>query len=466
LPDRGPWPAGGMGLEVIVEAPSEKSSLYRRLTGPAGWAGRNGRLFLVLFGVAVAAAAGIRWWAAPLSAGPDVGQFWAFAKVFHAHGLDFYRYADAALDIFPYKGWGYFYPPIWLLILGLALVFVPSSLVAGHTIDTAWRVAEKTPIIAADLAIGILIFWAVPGSRLRKLLFACLWLFHPTAWYESAVFGQFDAIAAALLLASVVLMMKGRDRLAFLLAALAVMTKQHTLIAAALMVVTGARSMGRRRLRTNLLMAGGVGAVLTVPFLMTGNLDSYIRSLAFSGGLPGYQNPLVFASSGTGSLLTYLNNALGWDTRGIFPWLIPAALIAFIVTAIFGYRRQITPLQGALAGFLVFVGLFYRINYQYLIIYIPLAILVAARTPYRSEKIIALLLAVLPAAWLWLGNVPFWFNDHDPHYPWVTPLLARIGLFDRYLPDYAFVALAVAIAGLSLAYVVCVLTRWRGEKQS
>jgi hypothetical protein len=434
--------------------------------GAAGWTGRNGRLFLVLFGVAVAAAAFIRWWAAPLSAGPDVAQFWAFAKVFHAHGLDFYRYADATLDIFPYKGWGFFYPPVWLLLLGLALLFVPSSLVAEHMIDTSWRVAAKSPVIAADLAIGVLIFWAVPGSRLRKLLFASLWLFHPTAWYESAVFGQFDAIAAALLLASVIMLIRGRDRLAFGLAALAVMTKQHTLLAAAVMIVTAARLMTRRRLFTNLLLAGGVGVVLMVPFMLTGNLYSFVRSLAFSGGLPGYQSPLVFASSGTGSLLTYLNNILGWDTRGIFPWLIPLALIAFIATAILSYRRSITPLQGALAGFLVLIGLFYRINYQYLIIYIPLAILVAARTPYRSERVIALLLAVLPAAWLWLGNVPFWFNDHDPHYPWVTPLLARVGLFDRYLPDYAHVALAVAIAGLALAYVVLVLTRWRGWRQA
>lgn len=66
-------------------------------------------------------AAFIRYRVAPISAGYDMAQFWAFARVFQTYGLDFYRYADAKSDIFPYWGWGFFYPPIWLLILGLAL---------------------------------------------------------------------------------------------------------------------------------------------------------------------------------------------------------------------------------------------------------------------------------------------------------------------------------------------------------
>jgi hypothetical protein len=432
------------------------------ISAPAGWAERHGRLFLAVFGLALAAAACVRWWAAPLSAGQDVAQFWAFAKVFHAHGLDFYRFADATLDIFPYKGWGFFYPPVWLLLLGLALFLVPSSLFTDHMINSAWRVAEKSPIIAADLAIGILIFWAVPGSRLRKLGFASLWLFHPTAWYESAVFGQFDAIATAFLLASVILLMRGRDRWAFVLAGLAVMTKQHTLIAVAMMVVICARSMGRRRLITDCLIGLGVGVVLLGPFLWNGSVFYFAASVVLSGGAPGYQDPLCFSSSGTGSLLTYLHNTLGWDTAWLFPFLIPVLVIALVVTAILCYRRALTPLQGALAGFLLFIAIFYRVNYQYLVVYIPLAILLASVTKYRGERILALALAVLPAAWLWLGNVPFWFNDHDPVYPWVTPLLARLGMMDRYLPDYAFVALAVAIAGLGLAYVALALTKWRG----
>lgn len=414
-----------------------------------------------LFAMSMIIAALIRLWAAPLSAGPDVAQFWAFAKVFQHHGLDFYQYADASLDIFPFYGWAFVYPPIWLLILGLTLLFVPSSSATSAMVDTGWRIAMKTPIIAADLAIGCLLYWAVPGSRWRKLLFSSIWLLHPTALYESAVFGQFDAIAAALLLASVVMLTRGADRWAFLLAALAMMTKQHTFMSIAMMAIISARYLSKRRLLTNSLIAGGVVVLLSIPFLFTGNFHAYAQSLFLPGAAPVYQYPLCFALSGSGALLTYLHNAFGWETGALLPFTVPVLVIALAITAVLSYRTEATPVQGALAGFLVFVSFSYRVNYQYLVVYIPLAILLASQTRYLSERISALVLAVLPAAWLWLGNVPWWFNYLEPTSPWVTPMLAQIGLLRRYLPDLVYVSFAVILMCLSLTHVVFTFVRWR-----
>ena len=421
----------------------------------------TGKLHILIFTLVLALAASLRFWAAPLSAGQDVAQFWVFAQVFHTHGLDFYRYADATSGSFPYYGWGFFYPPVWLLILGLAFLFAPGSMVANHTIDAAWRLAMKTPVIAADLAIGVLIYWAVPGSKLRKLVFASLWLFHPTAWYESAVFGQFDAIAAALLLFALVMLMRGHDRLAFLMAGLAIITKQHTFLPVAMMVIISARNMDKRRFLSNCAILLAPLILLSAPFLATGNLSAYTRALLLPGGSAGYQNPLCFAFSGSGAALTYLHNVFGWETSGVLNFSLPVLAAALIATAILGYRKAITPLQGALAGFLLFIGLYYRINYQYLIIFIPLALLQASLTRYRGEKILTLALAILPAAWLWITNVPWWFIDFDPASPWVIPVFARIGWPERYLPDYTYVILALAIMCLSLLYVVLVLTRWQ-----
>jgi len=127
---------------------------------------------IIIFGIIFALAPFIRIWAAEISSGPYIVQFWAFAKVFQTYGLDFYRYADAQLAIFPNKGWGFVYPPIWLLILRLCLFFAPSSqvtYVAGNAIaNPTWRLAMKIPIIAADLPIGLLLYWGVPGSKRRK----------------------------------------------------------------------------------------------------------------------------------------------------------------------------------------------------------------------------------------------------------------------------------------------------------
>ena len=418
----------------------------------------------IILGIIFIITAFIRIWAAEISSGPDVAQFWAFARVFQIHGLDFYRYADAQLAIFPVKGWGFVYPPIWLLITRLSLFFSPSSQViyiAGNAIaNPSWRLALKIPIIAADLAIGLLLYWGVPGSKRRKVLFACLWLLHPTAWFESGVFGQFDAIAAAFLLTCVILLIKGNDRLAFIFAGLAVMTKQDTLFAIAMIAIFCTRYMNMRRLLTNCAIMAGVVLVFSVPFWVTGNFIAYARSIIFAGAAPGYQNPLCFAFSGTGALLTYLHNVFGWDTTTLIIFTLPVLVIGLIITAILCYRRRITPLQGALAGFLVFSSLYYRINYQYLIIFIPLAILLAAVTRYKLERIFALALAVLPAAWIWLGSLPWWFHDTKPGYAWVPGLFRHLGLLNRYLPDVVYVIFACSLTCLSLAYVVLAFTKW------
>ena len=424
---------------------------------------------LIILAIVFAIAAFIRLWAASISAGPDVAQFWAFAKVFQTHGLDFYRYADAHGSIFPMQGWGFVYPPIWLLISRVALFFAPSSSavsVAGIvTVDPGWRMAMKIPIIAADLAIGLLLYWAVPGSKRRKVLFASLWLLHPTAWFESGVFGQFDAVAAAFLLACVIFLIKGKDRLAFLFAGLAVMTKQHTLIAVAMIAIVCARYMDIRRLLTNCAITAGVIVAFSIPFLVTGNFISYCRSLLFPGESPGYQWPLCFSFGGSGALLTYVHNVFGWDTTGLIMLTIPVLIIALVITALLCYWRKITPLQGALAGFLVFIALSYRVNYQYLIVFIPLAILLASRTQYKIERIFALALAILPAVWVWLANTPWWFHNLKPDYYWPTHILAHLGLFERYLPDWVYVAFACALMCLSLAYVVLVFTKWHQSRE-
>ena len=425
---------------------------------------------LIILAIVFAIAAFIRLWAASISAGPDVAQFWAFAKVFQAQGLDFYRYADAQGSIFPMQGWSFVYPPIWLLISRVSLLFVPSSSafsVAGTvTADPSWRFAMKIPIIAADLAIGLLLYWAVPGSKRRKVLFASLWLLHPTAWFESGVFGQFDAVAAAFLLACVIFLIKGKDRLAFVFAGLAVMTKQHTAIAVAMIVIVCTRYMNMRRLLTNCAITAGVIAIISIPFLVTGNFLSYAKSLFLPEQASGYQSPLCFCFSGSGALLTYLHNVFGWGTVDLISFTIPVLIIALSITAILCYFRRITPLQGALAGFLVFISFYYQVNYQYLIVYIPLAILLASRTQYKFERIFALVLAILPAAWVWLANTPWWFHNLKPDYFWPTHILAHLGLFERYLPDWVYVSFACTLMCLSLVYVVLLFTKWQQPKEN
>jgi hypothetical protein len=136
-----------------------------RLKLYAAWSRRHSHVIILAFVLIIAAF--IRVWPASISAGPDPAQFWAFAKVFQQHGLNFYRYADAQLDIFPMKGWAYVYPPIWVMITRVCLFFSPSGSAASVAgiVSVSPVMApgqSKCPIIMADLAIGLLLILGRP----------------------------------------------------------------------------------------------------------------------------------------------------------------------------------------------------------------------------------------------------------------------------------------------------------------
>jgi uncharacterized membrane protein len=415
-------------------------------------------LYWCLVGVFMATAGYFRMWAAPISAGVDIGQFWGFAKLFEMHGLDFYRFADGTDPILPVNGWGYVYPPIWLLILRGALFVSPDSLATASMVDASWRVAMKLPIIASDIAIGGLIYWAIPGSKVQKIFLGSLWLIHPTSWYNSSIFGQFDAVAAVFLLASVILFARGKNWPAFVFAGLAVLTKQHTALAVLLMLVVLARQLDRRQFLTGCAILAGMGIIISVPFLLTGNFSGYLRSVLLPAQAPGYQLPLVYTFSGSGAIITYLHQVFNWDIERLFMLNSPILVIATIGTAILCYLKKIRIEQAALAGILLFIALFYRVNYQYLVIYIPIAIFALACTTKRWERSLTACLIIVPAIWLWLMDVYFWFWYLEPRVDDVPVILKWLGL-THYVPDIYYVILAGVLMLLSLAYVVVVF--WR-----
>lgn len=431
------------------------------VTGLAAQVKQQNIIIYALFGMALLVAGGVRWWAAPISAGPDIAQFWAFAQVFHTHGIDFYRYAEATADIFPFKLWGYVYPPFWLLVLGICLCFAPGAFASDTAVDVAWRVAMKTPVIMADLAIGCLIFWAVPGSKARKLLFAVLWLFHPTAWYQSAVFGQFDAVAAVFVVAALIMLVKQREWIAFVMAGLAITVKQHALIPVAGMIAAVVHTYRRTEFVQRCILLAAPLVILSIPFLLTGNLLEYAKSVFLPAQAAGYQYPIDYAFSGTGSLLTYLHEAYGWETVNVIKALPYVTGVALAGVVFLCYRKRVHPLQAALASFLAFTALFYRVNYQYMIIYIPVALLVASMSVHRGERVMTLVLALFPAVWMWLFNVSFWFFYLEPASRWVVPYLTNIGMGQRSAPE-VYVIYAVILSLLSLVYVGLVFSRWRG----
>ena len=124
-------------------------------------------------------------------------------------------------------------PPgyLWILwpigVLGHALAGL-----LGTSPALATGALLKIPAIAADLAIAWLVAGAAGrwfGSR-AGLVAAALYLFVPVTWYDSALWGQVDAVGALVMLIAVLLLIDGRSEAALAVAVVATLIKPQDAI--------------------------------------------------------------------------------------------------------------------------------------------------------------------------------------------------------------------------------------------
>ena len=134
----------------------------------------------------------------------DLGQFWQWARSLAAGGPGtFYASVPSAN-----------YPPAYLYVLWpLGAIGDPALL--------------KLPAILADLGIAALLY--IIGTRWRDartgLVAAALFLFLPVSWYDSALWGQVDAVGTVVVLAALLLLIDGWSEAALATAVLAVLVK-------------------------------------------------------------------------------------------------------------------------------------------------------------------------------------------------------------------------------------------------
>jgi Gpi18-like mannosyltransferase len=114
------------------------------------------------------------------------------------------------------------YPPGYLYILWLL----------GNAPASALPLLLKVPAIVADLGIALVLYWAARRwlSERAGLIAAGLYLFIPVTWYDSALWGQVDAVGALLLIASLVLLIERQSEAAVALAILAILVKPQEAI--------------------------------------------------------------------------------------------------------------------------------------------------------------------------------------------------------------------------------------------
>jgi hypothetical protein len=206
----------------------------------------------------------------------DLGLFWSWAQSLAAHGpTTFYASTSSAN-----------YPPGYLYVLwALGAIGNPALL--------------KVPPMLADIAIGAMVYALASRWRGQRagLVAATLFLFLPVSWYDSALWGQVDAVGTALALGALVLLLDGWSEAALTTAVLAVLVKpQYAIVLAVVVPVL---------VRRHLVRAG------SGPRPRMGRLAQRLdRAL---GGLLSDQGPRRLASSGIVAALVGLLVILPFD---------------------------------------------------------------------------------------------------------------------------------------------------------
>jgi hypothetical protein len=120
------------------------------------------------------------------------------------------------------------YPPGYLYVLWLVgELGAPVGHLLGVSSGQTIVLMLKIPAIGADVGLAALLY--VAGRRWfgapAGMLAAALYLFVPVTWYDSALWGQVDAVGALVMLAALVLLIQGWSEPAAALAAFGVLIK-------------------------------------------------------------------------------------------------------------------------------------------------------------------------------------------------------------------------------------------------
>jgi hypothetical protein len=337
------------------------------------------------------------------------------------------------------------YPPVWPEFTGAAYLLWTALPGANRFVLYALL---KQPAIAADLATAYLLWrlalrWGARERSARTLLVT--WAFFPYAIAISAVWGQFDAIVVALVLAS---LMAASSRARALAYGLGALVKWITVVFVPLELARA----GRREAVAVLGVWAGVAVVGLLPFLVQ------------SWSIPGFASLAVYVGHGDnyGMNYVYLLTRGPWaGTLGSTPLLyaslgflwVPVAIAAGIVGARFGpARRPEAAVRSALfvltAVFLVRWGL-YEQYFLYLFALVALDLTVF----HGGRRALAAVLLVLASAQLLVNN-DLGLRFLVPADPSLGPVLA---LAEANGP--LALARAIALGALAVAMTVT-LVQW------
>ncbi len=326
-----------------------------------------------------------------LAVAPFTGHSWDVyvwiksAEMFSAGFWNVYRVSE--IPSFP---WGFYsYPPVWLFVVTAAYVAV-GGLSAGLG---ALVLAIKAPIVVADLLVAYWIYRLAGllgiAGRKRVLAFAAYAL-NPLPAFISGVWGMFDPIAVLFSLVGLELLIRQRP----LAAGLAIGVGTATKIFPALLVPLGLLWIRRTNPSTWRSRAVGfVSCAVAVPFAV---------SVPFLLSDPTAYLVKLFMHTKNVGQFTY------WTLLAPLTGTIAASVASFVIFAIayvFLLRKfsaeepepdSLVYYSAAVIG--VFLATSVKVNVQYLLWFLPLALLVVLQGGRRAWREIATAVVVLEGA--------------------------------------------------------------------
>lgn len=238
-----------------------------------GW-GRATEHRRLAFLLAVATALRLAWLATP---GYDTRIYYAgWARLVHQVGIGGWYGAT-----FPSDGTWFNYPPLYLYVLRATGALYAALRPAGAWDDQLLIALLKLWPVAAELALGLLLYRFVRrhgGPRLA-LAGGAAYLLNPGIVWNTAYWGGIDALHALCLAAALFAAAEGRPARAWPLAALAVLGKLQALPGVLATVPPAVRGAGPRQLLAAALGALGIALAVTAPILLRGQLGAMAGAL-------------------------------------------------------------------------------------------------------------------------------------------------------------------------------------------
>ncbi|MEM0079657.1 MAG: hypothetical protein QXR78_02835 [Nitrososphaerota archaeon] len=258
--------------------------------------------------------------------------------------------------------WGFYaYPPAWLYWL------IISALVNMFSENIYLTIfITKLPIILSDISVGILLYRIALklGFHERTALLVCmLWLFNPTVFFISSIWGMFDSMATLFMLLGLLNIIDGRyGRAGFYIGAGAsIKILPALLIPPTIIFLIKDKKCNIREIIKNLvLIPAVVFSVISLPFL--GTPIQYLKHILQHTESIGSFTYWV-------ALSTIINISIFWPIPMI---IYSVALLILYHKFKGGFTEYVKITAGSI---LLFLATSPKVNIQHTLIFIPLILL-------------------------------------------------------------------------------------------